>query len=868
MRLQFFLAFVAVALLAAFLVTYSEVSLPSGSSVFPSSASPASETPLTGFVSAASFADSDAQVLPASVPDEMICMDINRQSKPFNPRKGWYLEVYKKQPEKLYLYWNGRLVKEKDFGSPVDFPVPVSTGIGNNGKIGVEPGPRTKERDHKTPEGTFCLSGPTKVTVGEYDPRNPHNTYVNLEDFGVAYYKVGFWGSSGIWMHGTPNGNGQFDDGNPHLGKPASHGCIRMPNSVISWLSSLVSSNNGGPVAITIYGKDVPHPSFSGSAAKAEQANDEALTESSSATAVAEFSACPVSITKPLPKCKNPDGKGETNCISWSFKTSVKNVHKEYDTGAGGYLKKVFFGKLHGALDIELRIGTPLKAIEGGVVEYLSDEKSDCGLGVLVTTNGKNINDKDWRGYWYCHMSKIKVKKGQAVEKDAPLGLSGKTGKAPTPHVHVAMAAYNKENSRYEVLSDVDGLCKKAGGVASEQQETVSTDGQDDSGAQQTMSSSDEAPSEPVTEQTSAETGDAGKKKTGIAAVAGGSESEECPDEPSGEFTQGDYACVYFNLDENDGAKDKFFDVAFAAYGGLKGGGSETLARYAASRKGVTYPEGYAEQVAFHEGVFEEKDNSYKGAYAVKLKLKRLRDEAPTGFFLRMFLSERMDAFDSFNPQRKGSGAETEYEGITRKAAGYVVRVGVPDEERPKAETQKKEPGAAEVKATKVEKPTSKAAAGCPPFNENEKLSQLKTARGVPLNPIIEKYAKQYGLSVTLVAAMIEIESGSNENAVSPKGAVGLMQVMPTTASGSCGISGNDLFDPEKNVKCGIRYLKAQCERFKNTDLVAAAYNAGPGAVERHGGIPPYTETKNHVVKFRAALSKYVAQVSKNMEIG
>jgi soluble lytic murein transglycosylase-like protein len=116
----------------------------------------------------------------------------------------------------------------------------------------------------------------------------------------------------------------------------------------------------------------------------------------------------------------------------------------------------------------------------------------------------------------------------------------------------------------------------------------------------------------------------------------------------------------------------------------------------------------------------------------------------------------------------------------------------------------------------------------------------------------IASAADRNGVDERLVHAVIQVESNYASNARSPKGAIGLMQLMPATAARFGAESVESLFDPRVNVDIGVRYLRELLDRFGRTDLALAAYNAGEGAVMRHGNqIPPYRETQDYVRKVR-----------------
>ncbi|VDC32103.1 lytic transglycosylase domain-containing protein [Pseudogemmobacter humi] len=103
--------------------------------------------------------------------------------------------------------------------------------------------------------------------------------------------------------------------------------------------------------------------------------------------------------------------------------------------------------------------------------------------------------------------------------------------------------------------------------------------------------------------------------------------------------------------------------------------------------------------------------------------------------------------------------------------------------------------------------------------------------------------ARKHGIPEDLFLRLVQRESGWNPNAVSHKGATGLAQLMPGTAR----LLGVDINDPKQNLEGGARYLKMMHAKFGSWKLALAAYNAGPGAVEQHGGVPPYAETKAYV---------------------
>lgn len=137
---------------------------------------------------------------------------------------------------------------------------------------------------------------------------------------------------------------------------------------------------------------------------------------------------------------------------------------------------------------------------------------------------------------------------------------------------------------------------------------------------------------------------------------------------------------------------------------------------------------------------------------------------------------------------------------------------------------------------------------------------KVQSARGgsaVPfaIGEIIKYNSQKYRLEEGLVHAVIRAESNFNPAAVSKTGALGMMQLMPATARG---LKVSDPLDPAENIRGGSSYLRQMLNEFDgNLDFALAAYNAGPNAVRRHGGIPPYEETRTYVKRVKKYLSNY-----------
>jgi soluble lytic murein transglycosylase len=144
--------------------------------------------------------------------------------------------------------------------------------------------------------------------------------------------------------------------------------------------------------------------------------------------------------------------------------------------------------------------------------------------------------------------------------------------------------------------------------------------------------------------------------------------------------------------------------------------------------------------------------------------------------------------------------------------------------------------------------------------NENQEqharryASTLVSVPRAEFGALVERHARAQELAPRLVQAVIQCESGYNLRALSAKGAMGLMQLMPATA---VELAVSDPYDAEQNIRAGTTYLRRLLDRFGTVELALAAYNAGPTAVQRHGGIPPYRETREYV---RRVMSLYLGR--------
>ena len=132
-----------------------------------------------------------------------------------------------------------------------------------------------------------------------------------------------------------------------------------------------------------------------------------------------------------------------------------------------------------------------------------------------------------------------------------------------------------------------------------------------------------------------------------------------------------------------------------------------------------------------------------------------------------------------------------------------------------------------------------------PPTDFKYQVQEPVKTTKTEIQRLVTDSCTKHGVDPKLVMALIQQESGFNQNALSKAGAQGLMQLMPATAK-SLGVQ--NAFNPEQNIEGGVKYLKGLLDRFHGNKILAlAAYNAGPNAVKKYNGVPPYKETQNYV---------------------
>lgn len=142
---------------------------------------------------------------------------------------------------------------------------------------------------------------------------------------------------------------------------------------------------------------------------------------------------------------------------------------------------------------------------------------------------------------------------------------------------------------------------------------------------------------------------------------------------------------------------------------------------------------------------------------------------------------------------------------------------------------------------------------------------EISGPRAERFEHLIAAASTEHGVRADLVRAVIQAESAFDPAARSHKGAIGLMQLMPATAT-ELGVT--DPYDPEQNIRGGVAYLKSLLVHYSgNEELALAAYNAGPGAVDRYDGVPPYRETRNYISRIQAFVPPAPKPIERNVQV-
>jgi hypothetical protein len=228
-----------------------------------------------------------------------------------------------------------------------------------------------------------------------------------------------------------------------------------------------------------------------------------------------------------------------------------------------------------------------------------------------------------------------------------------------------------------------------------------------------------------------------------------------------------------------------------------------------------------------------------------------------------------MDMFDVHLAQKmvtggQGSIADVLYESLVKTIDSPHDPDGPPAQLRPLSKPPvDRPPIKIERHDLPLETPGSRPIKLQPDAREPVQLQPQQRSDDSPGDSILSRYghlideaAETTKVDSALIAAVIRTESGGNPRAVSPAGAKGLMQLMDGTAA-ELGV--HDSFDERQNIMSGARYLRRMVDRFGSLNLALAAYNAGPGAVERHGGVPPYPETEAYIERVLDSLAHYKA---------
>ena len=171
----------------------------------------------------------------------------------------------------------------------------------------------------------------------------------------------------------------------------------------------------------------------------------------------------------------------------------------------------------------------------------------------------------------------------------------------------------------------------------------------------------------------------------------------------------------------------------------------------------------------------------------------------------------------------------------------------------------------AELRGLNASRPAPAALQAQPSFRTHLERAAAGTApapapsRRADFDDLVEQAARKHGVRADLIHAVVRAESGYDPDCTSSAGAMGLMQLMPGTARW---LGVTDPYDPAQNLDGGVRYLREQLDRFGDTRLALAAYNAGPGAVTRYGGVPPYRETQAYVRRVLQYLAELTGQTA------